>query len=209
MVIVFSVLTLKFHCGKDVVNVPYEYEFTGAVDIYPLKKSYSLNDTIWIETDLPSKFLYDGKSGLTINADTTKILFRATYNEFGTSITNPPSGFCEVISSNGNIVQQRLSQWATGGDIQYGCGKPDFKCRIGFKPNYRGTYSLVLQKEDLLGNCPGKIKPIYATVSLRYKNVDLNRDIFDGLPNSEKGGDLGTFYINKINNREAFIIKVE
>jgi len=206
---VLVILTMNFRCSKDVVQ-PFQYEFTASVDIYPLKKSYTRNDTVWIETDLPTKFLFDSKSGQNINADSTQIILRATYNEFGTSIHNPPNGFCEIISSNGNTVLRSESPWATGGDLQYGCGQPSFKCRIGFKPNYRGTYGLILSKNDLLTNCPLKVKWLYANLVLRYKNVDLNQDVFNQLPISDKGGNGGaSFYTNMINTREMFVIKVE
>jgi len=207
--VAIAILTMDFHCGKDDMSRPFDYQFTATVDIYPLKKFYSLADTIWIETDLPSKYLYDSKSGQSINADTTEIFFRATYGEFGTSITNPPNGFCEIISSNGNIVQPGQSQWATDGYLNYGCGQPSFKCRIGFKPRFKGAYGIFLMTEDLIGNCPLKIKPLYATLALRYKNVDLNLDVFNTLPASVKGDNTGAFYINKINNREMFVVNVQ
>jgi len=201
---------MNFRCSKDIQARPFDYQFTVPVDIYPLKKSYSLSDTIWIETDLPAKFLYDTKSGQNINADTSKISFGASYNEFGTSITNPPNGFCGIISSNGNIATVDQSQWATSGYLEYGCGQPNFKCRIGFKPYRRGAYYLFLTSDRLLESCPLKIRPLYATISFRYKNVDLNLDVFNSLPASDKGGNSGTsFYTNRINNREIFVVKVD
>ncbi len=207
--LVVVALAVNFRCSKNMGIRPFEYQFVAGVDIYPLKKTYSLSDTIWIESDLPTKFLFDAISGQSINADTTKVIFRAIYNEIGTSITNPPNGFCQLISSNGNIVQRSEAQWFTGGDLEYGCGQPDFKCRIGFKPNYKGSFALLLMHEDLLGNCTGKVKRLFAKTSFKYKNVDLNRDVFDSLSQNDKGGDGGAFYINKINSREGFIIRVQ
>jgi hypothetical protein len=102
-----------------------------------------------------------------------------------------------------------LSQLGTDGGLEYGCGQSDFKTRIGFKPNYKGAYALFLKQDDILGNCPTKIKPFRATISFKYKNVDLNMDVFNSLPSNVKGNNNGAFYINKINNREAFVFKVE
>jgi hypothetical protein len=209
IVLAIAVLTMNFHCYKDPVALPFDHQFAAAVDIYPLKKTYALTDTIWIETDLPTKFLNDIQSGQSINADTGKINFTGNFNEFGTGITNPANGFCDIITSNGVNINRDLSQWGTGGGLEYGCGQSNYKCKIGFKPNYTGTYGLFLKQNDFLGSCPAKIKPFYATISYKYKNVDLNMDVFTSLPQNLKGSNNGSFYINKINNREVFIFKVE
>lgn len=55
----------------------------------------------------------------------------------------------------------------------YGCGQPNYKCKIGFKPSQKGTYWLSLFEEQLMGSCSNKIVPYYALVSYKYKNVDL------------------------------------
>jgi hypothetical protein len=209
IVLTISVLTMNFRCYKDPVQRPFDYQFAAAVDIYPLKKTYALTDTIWIETDLPTKFIYDILSGQSINADTGRINFTGSFNEFGTAITSPANGFCDIITSNGVNVNRYLYQLGTDGILEYGCGQSNFKCKIGFKPNYTGTYGLFLRQNDLLGSCPTKIKPFYATISYKYKNVDLNMDVFTSLPQNLKGNNNGAYYINKINNREAFVFKVE
>jgi hypothetical protein len=209
IVLSISLLTMNFHCYKEPVERPFEYQFAVAVDIYPLKKTYALTDTIWIETDLPTKFIYDILSGQNINADTGKIYFIGNYNAFTTNILNPASGFCDIITSNGVNINRDLSSLGTGGSVEYGCGQSNYKCKIGFKPNHRGTYGLFLKQNDLMESCPPKIKPFYSSISYRYKNVDLNLDVFTSLPQNLKGNNNGAFYINKINNREVFIFKVE
>ena len=208
---IIVILTMNFRCRKEILAPPPpDYEFAAEVDIYPLKKSYSLSDTIWIETDLPTKDLYDKRSAQLINADTNEIPFGATYNEFGTAITNPPNGFCEIISSNGNTVLADQSPWSTSGFIEYGCGQPSFKCRIGFKPLHRGVYFLPLIPDGFLESCPTKIKRLYATISFRYKNVDLNLDVYNSLPASLRGDNNSvSFFTGKINNREMFVFRVQ
>lgn len=205
-----SILTINFRCTKD-IDKPFEQTFQVPVDIFPLKKTYSLTDTIWIETDLPAKLIFDTKTNQNILADTGKITFGAVFNEFGTSITNPPNGFCDIITFSGVNINRQLSQWGTGVLFEdYGCGQSNYKCRIGFKPNQKGTYWLSLFEEQLFGSCNNKIIPYYASVSYKYKNADLNLDIFNSLSKSEKGGNDGIkFYTNKINNREGFVFRVE
>lgn len=86
-------LTTKFQCGKEIEPRPFEHTFEAPVDIFPLKKTYSLNDTIWLETDLPDKVLYDTKTNQSIIADTGQMTLGAVLNAFSTDITNPPNGF--------------------------------------------------------------------------------------------------------------------
>ena len=211
IILFVSLLTMNFRCMKDVEPRPFEQAFLIPVDIYPLKKSYSLTDTIWIETDLTNKFLFDTKSNQNILVDSGQITFGAGFNEFGTYITNPPNGFCDIITINGVNTNRQLSHWGTCGSIEnFGCGQASFKCRVGFKPKEKGTYWLSLAKDLLLESCNNKIVPYYATVSYKYKNVDLNLDIFNSLSKNDKGGNDGIkFYTDKIINREGFVFRVE
>jgi hypothetical protein len=197
---------------KELVDGPgFEHTFRAQVDIFPLKKSYSLSDTIWLQTDLPAKFIFDTKTNQTVFADTGSINFGASFNEFGTYIINPPNGFCDVITPAGINTNRQLSQWSTSGSVDnYGCGQPNYTVRIGFKPKQTGTYFLSLNKDVLFGSCNNKIVPYYSTISFQYKNVDLNLDVFNSLSKNDKGGKDGIkFYTDKINTREVFVFRVE
>jgi hypothetical protein len=207
-----SLSIMNFRCSKEILEPePPEQAFQIPVSIYPLKKSYSLTDTIWIETDSQTKLIFDTRSNQNILADTGKISFGAVFNRFGASITNPPNGFCDIISLNGVNINRQLSQWGTGFLFDgYGCGQSNYRCKIGFKPNQKGTYFLSLFEEQFMGSCNNKIVPYYALVSYKYKNVDLNLDIFNSLSNNDKGGSDGIkFYTDKINNREFCIFRVD
>jgi hypothetical protein len=207
-----SLLSLDFRCQKDPEPKPFEQTFLAPVNIFPVKKTYSLTDTIWIETDLPSKTLFDTRANQNTPADTGKITFGASFMEFGTSITNPPNGFCDVITANGLNTNRQVSQWETSGLVEgFGCGQSHYKIRIGFNPNEKGVYGLFLIKDPRFESCPNKVIPYHAAISYNYKNnVDMNAEIFNSLSDNDKGGKDGIkFYSGKINNREAFIFRVE
>jgi hypothetical protein len=108
---VVGVLTMNFRCEKDVTARPFDFTFEIPVDIYPLKKAYSLNDTIWLETDITGKILYDSKTGQNIPVDSGMITFWASFNPFGTSITNPVNGFCDVTGTSGGNISRDLRHW--------------------------------------------------------------------------------------------------
>jgi hypothetical protein len=181
------------------------------VDISPLKKTYTLNDTIWIETDVPGKFLFDLNSNQNINADTGKIDFYASFNEFGTYVQNPPNGFCTVVTQAGVNADRQFSQWGTSIYVKdFGCGQPDYKIKIGLKPNVKGSFWLILGKDRLMGTCTNKVVPYYASISYKYKNVDLGLDVFNALSTNDKGGNDGiVYYTNQIRNREIFVFSVQ
>lgn len=212
VLLVASLLTMQFRCHRDdILTTDFQQAFEIPVDIYPLKKSYTLTDTVWIETDISAKLLFDKKTGLALPADTGMISFGASYNLFGTSITNPANGFCEVIVLNGGNPNRQLSQWATSGFIQeFGCGQSSYRCKMGFRPLLKGTYFLSLGKDLLMGSCPDKVVRYNASVSYRYKSADLGLEIFNALSDNDKGGKEGiAFHTSKIINREFFIFKVE
>ena len=208
---IVSFLSIKFQCGRGLEPRPFEHTFEAPVDIFPLKKTYSLIDTIWLETDIPGKVLLDTKTGQNVIADTGKITLRASFNEFGTRITSPANGFCDVITANGLNTDRILFQWGASGSFEnYGCGQSNYKGRVGFKPNYKGTYFLSLEKEQLLESCANKVIPYYSTISLKYKSVDLNKDLLESVPVNDIGGNNGrNFYSNEINNRKLFVFRVE
>jgi hypothetical protein len=207
----FALMGLNFQCERDFESKPFEQTFQIPVQISPFKKSYPLSDTIWIQTEVPNKFLFDTKTAQSINADSGRIDFSAVFNRFGTDITNPAGGFCDIITSNGINIERGLAQWSTAGSFSnYGCSQPDYRVRIGFVPKVRGTYWLVLFKDILFGSCTNKVNPYYASLSFKYTNPDLNLDVFNALPDDIKGGNNGKgFYTEKINNKEVFIIRVD
>jgi len=209
VVIFFGLSALNFRCSKDVVPT-FGHSFEAQVDIYPIKKTYALSDTIWIETDLPSKVLYDTKLNQGVIADTGNMSFGATFNEFGTYITSPSNGFCDIITGNAVNSNRELSQWATSVTVNnFSCGSANYKYRIGFKPNQKGTFHLMLPQDILFESCPNKIVPYNATISFKYKNIDLGQDIYDALSAYDKGEQNGITYIYQaIGHRRTFIFKV-
>jgi len=207
-ILFFCLVSMGFRCKDLPLN--FDHNFQAQVDIFPLKKIYSLTDTIWIETDLPNKLLFDTKSNQNINADTGQIPLIINYNEFASTPNNPTNGVCDVITINGVNKNRYVFPGSVQAYLEYGCGQPDYKTRIGFKPNYKGYYSLILGNDHIFENCPNKVIKSYSILSFRFKNIDLNMDILNSIPEKDRGTKEGTnFYTEKVNNREMFVFKVE
>jgi len=210
-ILFLALISLNFHCGDPVDAKPFDHTFEIPVDIYPLKKVYSLNDTIWLTTDVPTQYLFDTKTNSNVLADSGSISLWVGYNEFGTHITNPPNGFADVITAGGVNLDRINSQWGTTGTAEsYGCGRPDYTCRIGFKPLQKGVYSIALPIDQYLESCPAKRVPYYASITYRFKNVDLGLDIFNSLSKNDKGGNDGiNYFTTQVRNRTTFIFAVQ
>jgi len=203
IILFISVLNMGTDCHRTFVDIPFQYTFLIPVNISPLKKSYSVSDTIWLTTNLPGKYIFDTKSNQNVLVDTAQITFGANFFKFGDEY--PYTGFCDVITLNG------VNTNATGGSIEnFGCGQSNYTCKIGFKLNKQGTYWLHLMGERPLANCSTKIIPYHASISYKYEAGDLNMDIFNSLSENDKGGKDGIkFYTGEINNRQLLVVKVE
>ncbi|MEO8404849.1 MAG: hypothetical protein ABI480_09645, partial [Chitinophagaceae bacterium] len=188
---------------------PLEYKFEIPVKITPLKQTYALTDTIWIETNQTDRKLFDLLTNTLVTMDTGYIYFGAAFNQFGTRVVNPPDGFCDVITPAGVNIGRNLGQFGTGIAIEYGCGQPDYKVRIGLLPHYRGTFSVNSGQQLLLQQCPGQTRRYYAEVNFKYEGADLGLNIFNSLSSNDQGGKDGRkFYRDKIAAREYFVFRV-
>ena len=211
VMLVVSVCSMNVDCNKRGLTDfhPDDYKFEIPVKITELKKTYALADTIWIETNQTAKTLFDLKSNSLVTADTGFITFGGSFNEFGTTITNPPNGFCDVITPAGLNVGKDNGYWGTGVRFEYGCGQPDYKVRLGFLPHYRGTFYLQLYEQDNLQACPEKHIRYYAQANYKYEALDLGLDIFNSLTDNQQGGKDGRdFYRKEIAAKEIFVFQV-
>ena len=210
LLLLISILTMNFQCGKPIVTVPYDHTFDIPVGIYPLQKTYTLTDTIWLETDVTGKILYDTKTSQYILSDTGQISFGGVFNVFGTSLTNPSDGFCDIITKDGVNINRWNSQWGTSGSLEnFGCSDTSYRCKIGFKPNHTGTYWLVLSSCNL-GSCFDKIIPYYSSINYHYKSVDLNLDVLNTVSDNDLGGRQNrSWYTDRILKREIFVFRVQ
>jgi len=211
ILLTIATLNIQFHCRYDGPVRPFDYTFEIPVDILPLKKVYTTNDTIWLQLDVTGKLLFDTKTSQAINADTTMIIVASTYAEFGTNTRNPQNGLAQVITEPGVIAERQTGFGYTSATVSnYGCGKPTFKIKIGFKPNYPGTFSLNLRKDLMLQGCMGKVIPVYSTYWYKFKQVDLNGEILNTLSGNDLGGNSNRSVLQEsIAKREMFVFTVQ
>jgi hypothetical protein len=210
IIVLVSMCMLNFRCEQDVVQRPFDNAFEIEMNIIPLKKTYSLNDTIWLEAQVSGKQLFDVKTMQLVLADTGYFSFHISYYGFGLRSWLPNS-LANVITFNGVNTDRIASQWSTEAKVEnYGCSQLSYTLKIGFKPNHRGTYSILLPKDLLLGSCINKIIPYNATISFKFPNTDLNLDVFNAFAQSENlGSDQKKHFTEKLNRREMFVFNVQ
>ena len=208
--IISSTFLFNFRCQKDEMR-PFDQEFEIPLSISPLKKTYSITDTIWLEAEVTGKQLRDRKVNAEVLSDTGKLFFTASYYGFGTGLSKPAGGFCDVITSNGVNTNRRLEEWSSVASIDIdGCTQTSYRFKIGFKLNHKGTYSLLLPKDLLFFSCPNKLVPYHASSSYKFTASDLNADVFNELANKENfGKDAKNHYTEKLSNKELFVFRVE
>lgn len=202
---------MNFQCEKDDLLPPFDHTFEAGVDIYPLKKSYRTTDTIWLETDITGKSLFDTESGRVVLADTGSIDLFVSYYGFNTGLSDPSGSFADVIAFNQVNTHRSTSPWNTGGVIQdHGCGQTSYKLRLGFKPNHKGTYSLLLPMPQIMGSCSNKAIPYHSTITYKYKPSDLNMDVLMAFSQSQDWrNDQVKYYSGLMNEGKLFVFTVE
>jgi hypothetical protein len=211
LLLLAALFGMNFRCEKDALDRPFDHTFEIGVDIYPLKKSYRTTDTIWLETDVSGKSLFDTESRSLVVADTGSVDFSVSYYGFNTGLSDPPGSFADVIAFNQANTHRTTSPWNTVGAIlDYGCGQPGYKLRVGFKPNHKGTYTLILPTPSIMGSCSNKVIPYHATLSYKYKASDLNMDVLTAFSKAQNlRNDQEQYYKNLMNNGRCFVFTVE
>lgn len=207
-----ALFTFGFQCGKDSIAPELKYNFRIPVDVYPLKKSYRLTDTIWIEADINGKALYDTISKQNVVVDSASLSLDVRYVQLAATNTNPPDGFCQIISAANNNIYRQLYKGTTSANFSnYGCGQTSLRWKLGFKPNYTGTYAIFLSSGGSLQFCQGVRQSYYAPYSFQYKPTDLNKDLFDALPDTARKNDdyQLPYFTDGFIRKTILIVKVE
>src|SRR5215213_7547868 len=79
--IVMSSSMMGFHCGKDSGVLTPVYQFTEKISLAPYKKTYAINDTIWVQFQTTDKKLFDKLSNSRVSTDTTFLTLNFHYHK--------------------------------------------------------------------------------------------------------------------------------
>ncbi|MBC5994175.1 hypothetical protein [Pontibacter cellulosilyticus] len=206
LVAVVICLAMGFQCGDDYPPDPEPANiYKETLSLTPFQKSYNLGDTIWIETNLNNKFLFDSKSKQTALVDSVSLPVELSYSALYQVYSQPADGFCKVVSSNQVKAETKNYERTTFIIASYGCNQSGYRFKIGLVLLSTGVYSLRIAENTDFYNC---LKPQqYANrsqISYTFDLNDTNKDVFLAIPAISRGG-LNT---EKIDSKEEYIVKV-
>lgn len=221
-IVLFAILSFNFQCGKDksilkpveVINIEIP------VDIYPIKKTYNVGDTIWFNINFPDKIISDTERNERVLIDTVKFNIYCSLEALTKHTLTPNGGFCNFINpqeqpltiSLGNYDPKYNVYWDYNYGIfsNLGCANARDNIKIGIKLNTKGAFYTSLSAGQLI-NCIGNsLFDPRKTLSFKFNTSDANADVYDKLPKLPESDPYWRgFDTNLLQNKKAFVILVE
>lgn len=205
LVAAFICLTMGFQCGDDLPEPEPANIFRETLSLTPFKKSYKVGDTIWVDTNLNSKLLFDSKSGQKILVDSASLPISLSFTALYQAPFKPSEGFLKTVSSNSVETKTSNFEFTTKVFASFGCQQTDYRFKVGIVLLTTGVYALKIEENNFFYNCLKQQQ--YAERSQIFYTFDLNdtnKDIFLAIPPASRGG-LNT---DKIDLKEEYIVKV-
>ena len=200
------IFSTGFQCHKDFRPSPPEYEFAEKLSLSPYKKTYALNDTIWVQFQTNGKNLFDKLSNSHILTDTTYLQTRFNYH-FRYPAGTTPELFSEVIVDNPiDLTFTPLYSYYNILSFKTSCSSSNYLIKVAFILKKKGIFSI--EPHISPERCPNKIKWYNATSNFVFDLLDCNKDVWLSIPAASRGGELG-FTDVRIDKKEVFVFKVE
>jgi hypothetical protein len=201
-----TLLTMGFQCVKDYVELKPTYEFSEKLTLTPYKKSYNINDTIWVQFQTTNKSLFDRLSNSQIPTDTTFLQVNFSYHK-RYIIGNNPEFFCDTKVDNPlDLSFTTLYLWYNVLNYKTDCNTSNYFIKVGFIPKKTGIFSI--EPHIALAYCTNRINRPYSTLQFTFDLADCNKDVWLSIPPASRGGELG-FTDVSIDKKELFVFKVE
>ncbi len=184
---VLMTITMATQCRKE-YNEPAKYNFRELVNLFPAKKTYNVNDTIFISFKTNSKTLFDFLSNQRLSSTSVKFIFGATILPKYSTPINPTGGFCTFILPSGVVGNYYSSQSGTNSYFQVDCDSlSGYDIKIGVILKYSGIYVLNLPDGILLAPCNGQTNPYTSSfLQFTYNLADCNKDIYLSIPSANR-----------------------
>jgi hypothetical protein len=204
----FAMLMLNIQCGKDVDPQALKYEFSEKLNLYPLKDSYSVNDTIWIEFSKTNKQLYDVKSNQLISLDTGSISFGMNIKPLYNAPNHPTDGYGDFVVP-GVVTVDSFNHDYFGVFIGTKCSEPSFHFKIGYVPKYPGYYAIPIGGYSVT-TCDSTAtrKLWYAQINYRFDIADNGSAVYQQMPEAMRQQYRST-YLDGSQSQGVYYFKIE
>jgi hypothetical protein len=213
IIILTLMIIFGFQCNKDVIKTePAKELFREKISLLPAKKTYNINDTIWLNFTTADKTLFDTLSNQRLSTNGLKFNFRAILLPLYNTPQNISNSFCKFILTSNVVPQYDTTKFNSMINFDIGCDtQPFYNIKLGLVLKYSGTYLLNLSDVGTkLQTCNNQINP-YPTSNLTftYNLSDCNKDVFLSIPPSERPEYPTGFRQAQIDAKISFAIKVQ
>ncbi len=224
-IIVFALVSLNFRCGKQEALLPKEEPMPDPVtlemplNIYPVKESYSVGDTIWVEANVPDKMLLNTKTKTKELADALRFHVPLKFHVVNKQVLVPAGGLCEFINpgqlqltKDPGYYDARYNVYWNYNNVtilNYGCNESEYKFKLGFRLKAKGAFYIGLSQAALL-SCNEKDPFQNKHISFKYDVQDVNLNVYYGLPLLSQNDPYRIgFDVKVLYDKKGFIVKVE
>ncbi len=205
-----AILTMSLQkCNRDDIPTPKPtYDFAEKFTLTPYKKTYAINDTIWLQFKTNDKKLFDRISNSKVTTDTTNLhLYFNYYKRYPMSF-NQGDIFCSaIVTGNVNNTSFTKPLFYNIVETQTDCNSNFYFVKVGFVPKDKGIFSIAAPSGQV-NNCPNKVLFNYAKYFFTFDLADCNKDVYLSIPASARGGEQG-FVDVSIDRKQLFVFKVE
>lgn len=204
-----AILTMSLQkCYKDDPTPKTVYDFNEKLTLSPYKKTYAINDTIWLQFQTADKKLFDIISNSKVATDTTNLYLSFSYYKRYPSFSAEGDILCSSIVT-GNVINTNFTKPPLYNIVatQTDCISNFYLVKVGFIPKNKGIFSIAAPSGQV-NNCLNKVLFNYAKYSFTFDLADCNKDIYLSIPTSARGGEQG-FVDVAIDKKQIFVFKVE
>lgn len=177
---------MGFKCHKDTGDyIPFKQSFKESINLSPVRKTYNVNDTIWLSFSTTDKSLFDTVSKQRLPTNDIKFKFGCVLLPKYNTPANLSNSFCKFILSNNVVPAYDTTQFGARVFYDVGCdGQFTYTINLGVVLKYPGIYLLNLFDAGvMLQSCGNQVSP-YQSSELRfvYNLLDCNKDVFLSIP---------------------------
>lgn len=212
LVFLFIVTVLMgTQCNKYDNIEPPKQGFAEKINLSPAQKTYSINDTIWLNFQTPSKTLFDTISNQRLSSSSVKFLFNIALLAKYDYPTVSSGNFCDFILPSNVAPNTRTSQNATATSFEVGCDNaPNYDIKVGVVLRYKGVYILDMSSATPLLPCAGQVNPYPSSyIRFTYNVNDTNKDVYLSIPASARNEYPSGLTERQLDAKVAYAFRVQ
>ncbi len=199
------------YCSKHYNTEEAKQVFTEKINIYPAQKTYSINDTIWLDFQTADKTLYDSISRQRLFTSRVKFNFQIILIAKYDFPTLSSGVYCEFIHPVNLTPIQQTSTFGTSTSFEIGCDNaPRYDTKVGLVLKQKGIYVIDIETLKLIQPCIGEVNPYPGSYLIfTYNIADTNKDIYLSIPDSDRTDNPPGFTEKQLDKKLAYAIRVE